>query len=66
MGISTGLVVTVVSLLISECSPSHVRGQMAALSQLLGILGMAAAYSCLFGITLAKRQPSWHILLSVG
>eukprot|EP00850_Spirogloea_muscicola_P020796 SM000227S07442 [mRNA] locus=s227:55685:59426:- [translate_table: standard] len=65
VGLSVGLVATVVPLFISECSPAATRGQLATLPQLMGIAGMLVAYIVVFSISLTPN-PNWRFMLGLS
>eukprot|EP00850_Spirogloea_muscicola_P021296 SM000243S08597 [mRNA] locus=s243:43736:47022:- [translate_table: standard] len=65
VGLSVGLVATVVPLFISECSPASIRGQLATLPQLMGIAGMLVAYIVVFSISLTPN-PNWRFMLGLS
>ncbi|KAL2621063.1 hypothetical protein R1flu_001268 [Riccia fluitans] len=64
VGNSIGLAATIVPILISESSPSEIRGQLATLPQLLGSGGLFLSYCVVFGFSL-MAQPSWRMILGI-
>lgn len=65
LGFSVGLIATIAPLFIAECSPSEIRGQLATLPQLMGIIGMLTAYGAVFLLSLSD-DPSWRSMLGLA
>ncbi|KAI5058370.1 hypothetical protein GOP47_0026540 [Adiantum capillus-veneris] len=63
-GAGIGLASTIVPILIAECAPTEIRGQLATFPQLIGSTGQFFSYCVVFGLSLTA-SPNWRFMLGI-
>ncbi|MCO5590669.1 hypothetical protein L7F22_044643 [Adiantum nelumboides] len=63
-GAGIGLASTIVPILIAECAPTEIRGQLATFPQLIGSSGQFLSYCVVFGLSLTA-SPNWRLMIGI-